>query len=151
MSRINVSINTASFTRFQAPTGGYYGQGICLGPDGNIWVSDANGYLYNYNIDQTISTLTTYSFSNGIVAMCTGPDGNIWAVDPANKVWKITTGGSRTTYSGITTPSSICVGPDLNLWVSDNTGKVSKVTTSGTITSYSVGSSTSFSSICLGP
>ena len=83
--------------------------------------------------------------------MCTGPDGNIWAVDPANKVWKITTGGSRTTYSGITTPSSICVGPDLNLWVSDNTGKVSKVTTSGTITSYSVGSSTSFSSICLGP
>src|SRR5438552_18437025 len=54
-----------------------------------------------------------------------GPDGNIWFTEYANKIGRITVGGSITEFP-IPTPSSfppgITAGPDGNLWFTEQDG-----------------------------
>jgi len=116
--------------------------GIAVGPDGNLWFTEA--------IENKIGTITTYgtiteyiiptsgSVPMGIVA---GPDGNLWFTEnQGNKIGSITTSGAVTEYvipTGGSAPAWIAAGPDGNLWFTENQGnRVGKITTGGAIAEY---------------
>lgn len=126
-------------------------QGVCVGPDGNIWVADA-GYVWKVNRFGTAVKVAT-GLPSEPTSICTGSDGNLWACG-ATKVYKITTAGVVTTYSGFTSLHGICAGPDGNLWVIDSNSPTAgfwKITTSGVSTLYPlVGSFSGYQGICVG-
>ena len=122
---------TATF--FALNSGNSSPDGICSGPDGNLWVCD------NYSTKQvwkvtTGGVGTNYSFVATRTCICS--DGtNLWVTDegPASFLsyfWKFTTSGSGTKYdlntviSTASSPNGICYGPDGNLWIADVDGTV---------------------------
>ena len=66
--------------------------------------------------------------------MTAGPDGDIWFTEfSANKIGKITTGGTFAEYAIPTAnsqPGDIAAGPDGNLWFTEYAAnKIGKITT----------------------
>jgi virginiamycin B lyase len=110
---------------------------ICSGPDGNLWVTDLEGFVWKVT---TGGVATAYALSGAEpYGIASGPDGNLWVADLNGFVWKVTTGGVGTAYPLVgATPYDICTNPDGNLWVTDTNGKVWKVTTGGAGTSYTL-------------
>lgn len=107
-------------------------QWICVGRDGNLWVTDGNngvwqvtplGVATQFGVDQIIP---------GLSYICSGPDDNLWTTSP-EMIWQITTAGVVTGFSiASTSPYGICAGPDGNLWVAGNDSTITQVDTSGT-------------------
>lgn len=119
-------------------------QGVCLGPDGNIWFCEtaANKIGKMSPTGTMIAEYTIPTGSSNPFWICAGPDGNLWFTEAsASKIAKVTTSGSFTEYAtttGSSIPRGICAGPDGNLWVAYDNGVkfCAKITTSGTITEY---------------
>jgi streptogramin lyase len=80
--------------------------------------------------------------TNYLYGIAVGPDNALWYVENgANKIGRITTGGSISEFStGMTSGAmaqSIASGPDGRLWFTESgLGKVASITTSGTIAEY---------------
>ena len=134
----------------------YVPGGITVGPDGNLWFTNANASAVGVQFVGRITTagvVTTFNTADTPNSITTGPDGNLWVIESHN-VAKISISGVETEYalsgngySGITT------GPDGNIWFTDNE-QVGFVTPGGVVTELG-GTPTQFSyfltSIVSGP
>ena len=127
---------------------------ITVGPDGNLWFTNANAAAVGIFFVGKITTagaVTIYDTDDIPVAITAGPDGNLWAIEYSN-VAKITTAGVETEYpltenegwGGITT------GPDGNIWFTE-INAVGYVTPAGGVNEFPEGASYYLSSIVSGP
>ena len=103
----------------------------------------------------TSSPLTFSGVPNSVTL---GSDGNLWLIDrAANKVGRLTPGGTYTTFAIPTTAaiaSGITLGPDGNAWFAEfgpNPNKIARVNPDGVITEYSLPAGRSLGSIAAGP
>jgi streptogramin lyase len=126
-------------------------QGITVGPDGNLWFSDAPFFFEGQNsaIGRITPSGTITEFELPAVSvpegLVVGPDGNLWFADPSRgpfnaAIGRITTSGTITEFSASATgaPRSIVVGPDKNLWFTASNA-IGRITTAGVITPFSAG------------
>ncbi len=140
--------STGTVTEFWL-TSGSKPTAITVGPDGNLWFTEAGLPAQIGRI--TPSGTVTY-FSAGLgpsdapTSITTGPDGNLWftASGDRGKIGRITTAGVVTEFtSGLTggsSPMSITTGPDGNLWFTESAGDaIGRITTTGTITEFTNG------------
>jgi streptogramin lyase len=140
-----------AFTGFAIPTALSFPLGITTGPDGNLWLAEANfgagkiakltpgGAFVEYAIP------TTTGSPAGIAA---GSDGNLWFTEGiGNKIGRVTTAGTFTEFPVPTAnsdPQAITAGPDGALWFTENNvGNIGRITTSGSVSEYPLPSSTS--------
>lgn len=117
--------------------------GITLGPDGNIWFTEANaGDVRRSTAEGSISdpfpTSAANSMPGGIV---TGPDGNLWFTEAAKcSLGQLAVGGNLSEFplsNASNTPTEITVGADGKLWFSeDNSDRIGRSTTGGTIDEF---------------
>jgi streptogramin lyase len=120
-------------------------QDITLGPDGNLWFTDAGDDAIGRITPQGVIT----EFSQGItpggfpVGIATGPDGNLWftvdhGISGPSTVDRITTQGVVTEFTIPTMdagPTDIAAGPNNDLFFTEEVaGKLGRITTSGVIT-----------------
>jgi streptogramin lyase len=125
---------------------------ITVGPDGNLYVLEANTNANKVAKVSPVGTIiaqysvpTTPSPGNpqgNLWGIALGSDNNLWFTETtAHKVAKVTIDGVFTEYpvpSG-GSPFGITLGPDGNLWVTEQgTNKIASVTTSGVFTEYSI-------------
>ena len=116
--------------------------GVCLGPDGRLWVTDNDGIVGVWAVT-TGGSITAYAFSSSAFGHDICSDGTyLWMTDQTNGgIWQITTSGGNTFFSGMTAATYVCFGPDGNLWVT-SPNYVWKVSTGGSIlNTYSTASS----------
>ena len=125
--------------------------GICVGPDNNLWVANSSGILKCTTSGTLTAYDTTYANVGNSVNICSGPDGNLWFCSSGtggNQVVRMTTSGTVNSWSnGSSSANGICSGPDGNLWYtgysSGSVGRgINKITPSGTITNYGVSGQT---------
>lgn len=133
-------------------------QGICTGPDNNLWVTDNNSAtpapgVWQLNPLTSATQFFALPSDSNPTGICTGPDGNLWLSDMArHSVWQCTTEGVLTefTLSGSAAPYEICAGPDGNLWANDAVLPGGwQITTAGVATSFTFG--TGPLGVCAGP
>jgi uncharacterized repeat protein (TIGR03803 family) len=111
---------------------------ITVGPDSNLWLTNANASEVGINFVGRITTAGVFTMfptadtPNGIT---NGPDGNLWVIENSH-VAKISTSGVESPfaltaagYAGITT------GSDGNIWFTED-ARVGFVTPTGTVTEY---------------
>lgn len=117
--------------------------GLALGPDGDVWFTDARshvGKMTPAGVITEFATPTNDSTPEGIVK---GPDGNLWFTEfSANRIGKITTSGVITEYP-IPTASSFPIDitslPHGALWFTElGASQIGKITTGGVITEYPI-------------
>jgi virginiamycin B lyase len=140
------ALTAQTITEFPIPSGNSPFD-LTLGPDGNLWFTEAQGNRVGRVTPQGVITEFTIptagSFPGGITA---GPDGNLWfCANGSNRIVRVTPGGFFTEFpipnpfpSG--GPSSITAGPDGALWFSETDGavggRIRRVTTSGQFTLF---------------
>jgi streptogramin lyase len=132
---------------------------VCLGPDGNMWVTGASSGSIE-KIDESGKFIGTYKvLGSGPVGITVGADKNMWfAESQTGKIGKITTSGAITEYTlpaaGSTPqPNETTLGPDGNIWyVSDGLtgGSAGKITPAGKLTSYTLPANSGPQSIVAG-
>ena len=146
-------------TEYTITTAASAPEGICVGPDGNIWAVEANGnkILQVIPLTGAMTEFTIPTASSAPRAICAGSDGNLWFTEQSgNKIGKMTTLGAFTEYV-LPTPSSqpygICLGPDNLIWFTEfGNNKVASITTNGLITEYTIPTGASApTGICSGP
>jgi streptogramin lyase len=123
-------------------TNTWYGSGITLGPDHDIWVSTGNSIT---RIDYW-RTMRSFPLGQafGSNSLATGPDGNIWFTDfGGSNVGRLNPATGKVdvfhTPSG-GQPLYLCAGHDGNMWFTepDSSGNViARITMSGVITEFS--------------
>jgi streptogramin lyase len=128
----------ARVTAFATPSADAEPQGIVVGPDGNLWVTEA-GRVARVTPSGVITEFDPPSLGSAYITA--GPDGNLWFTG-GDKVVRLTTSGMFTQYR-IPSPEAeaayIVAGPDGNLWFTEwGVGKLAKMTTSGSITEFPV-------------
>lgn len=150
-------ITTAGSGTFYGLTGAMVSGGICYGPDGNLWLTDAPGGVWRVT---TSGVGTKYTLGSGLTLgnICVGSDGNLWVSGEADNIWQVTTAGSGTDYpygSGGVQWQDICSGPDGNLWGGVEYGPsgppnsaIWNMTTSGTPTLFTCSAQYNFEDIC---
>jgi streptogramin lyase len=131
-----------SVTEFAIPTAGSAPNGVTVGPDGNIWFTEAFASKIGW-VNRSSGLVTEMQLPpgrdpRGITA---GPDGNLWfAIGNTNAIGRMTPAGGYAEFPVPTPnsyPFSIIVGPDGNLWFSENAGnKIGRITLDGTITEF---------------
>ena len=124
--------------------------GIAIGPDGNVWFTEAacsDGHDYIARISPAGETAdyvipTAGAGAAGIVA---GSDGNLWFTESeANKIGRITPGGVISEFSipaSASEPRQITAGPDGNLWFTqaggaDGPGRIGRITPEGKFSEF---------------
>jgi streptogramin lyase len=128
--------------------------GLALGPDGNVWMGEAQGPGRIAKVtpagvvtEYTGGVTPNLSAGRAPANLVAGPDGNVWVTefgDPGGIV-RITPSGAVTEYpSGVTpngNPTGITLGPDGELWFVEfaNPGRISKITTAGTVSNVATG------------
>ena len=124
-------------------TPGNGGGAITSGP-GGLWYGTGGGI-------QLISTSGT--FGNGYNtpdtecdSLVAGPDGALWFTENlANKVGRMTTGGSFTMYTlpnADSLPNQITPGPDGALWFTEGAGRIGRITTGGSLQEFTLPANT---------
>jgi streptogramin lyase len=126
--------------------------GIALGPDGNLWFTEGNGYLEEGVIGRITleGAITQFPTGNsfleggGLHGITAGPDGNLWFTDEVGEIGRITAQGVVTEFSTGITPASrpyeIAAGPDGNLWFTEPGSKrIGRITPKGVVTEFSEG------------
>jgi streptogramin lyase len=137
------TFTTGGAANLVAPTAATV-NGMCVGPDGNIWATLSNSTILKITPASAVTTFTIPTGSSNPGGICIGPDKNLWFTEQSgNKIGTVTTSGAFTEYNiGLTascTPYDIVAGPDGNLWFTENTGnKIGRITTGGTITEFAL-------------
>jgi streptogramin lyase len=123
-------------------------RGIAVGPDGNLWVSDADASGNKVVLVSPAGTLVDTvplpaAFNARNIAQ--GPDGNMWIAGFANnKIARITVSGTTRTLDppngfdvpGGVTPLDLIAGSDGNIWYTAQGTTVGRMTPSGTATNF---------------
>ncbi len=133
--------------------GGSSPSSIALGPDSNLWFTDAGLPTPAIGTADSVSG-RIYEYASGLnkdsnpYSMTLGPDSNLWFTDagPTPAIGRVSVSGQVYEYtSGLaydSIPNSITSGPDTdgNLWFTDagSNPSIGKITTSGAITEYPV-------------
>ncbi|HLW03622.1 MAG TPA: hypothetical protein VKT82_33555 [Ktedonobacterales bacterium] len=132
---------TGTITEFASPSGASSLGGITLGPDGNLWFTEASaiGRITPAGQITEFPVPTPQSVPWGITK---GPDGNLWFTESfGNNVGYITPTGQAQEFSvGFgTNPAGITAGPDGNLWYIDNAfNRIGQMTLDGHVTEFPV-------------
>jgi streptogramin lyase len=122
---------------------------IAVGPDGNMWFTEAGankiGRISPAGAVQEFALPRVFSQPGAITA---APDGNLWFLeDFYGLVGRMTPSGQLTgefalrgaLQTGGHGESSIVSGPDGNLWVTEyGGGQIARVTTAGSVTEFAV-------------
>jgi virginiamycin B lyase len=116
-------------------------RGIAVGPDGNLWVSDAGGNQVHRITPAGTAASLPIPLPMGVNArgIARGADGNMWVADFSTPggVVKVTTGGVATRFPVPTgSPIDLITGVDGNIWYGAQGTAVGKVTPGGTVTPY---------------
>jgi len=117
--------------------------GITLGPDGNIWFTEAaTGDVRRSTAEGSISDPIGTTTANSMPgAIMTGPDANLWFTESSSGIIGQTAlSGTLTEFplpdSG-SSPTEITIGNDGNLWFSESqSSKIGRITTLGAITEF---------------
>jgi streptogramin lyase len=120
----------------------YYGA-IVAGPDGNMWVPEADAdKIARVTVSGTIMEFPVPTASAGPELMQVGPDGNLWFTEfNFNTIGRITTAGTVTEFalppplaSAPPNLQDITAGPDGNLWfVHGGANVIGVMSTSGAL------------------
>jgi streptogramin lyase len=135
------TLPTGTITEFASPSGASSLRGITLGPDGNLWFTEASaiGRITPAGQITEFPVPTPQSVPWGIT---TGPDGNLWFTESfGNNIGRMTpTGQAQEFPVGFgTNPAGITVGPDGNLWYIDNAfNRIGQITLAGHVTEFPV-------------
>lgn len=136
------------FTTFRLGEGGYGGNAIASGPDGNMWfTNNANNSIGRITPSGKVAYFevpTDASLTNsvGLFSIAAGPDGNMWFTGfYSNVVGTVTPAGRVTTYpvpiDGML-PLGITAGSDGNLWFTlDSANGIGRITPEGEIRLFS--------------
>jgi streptogramin lyase len=124
---------TAQFAEFPIPTENSQPSGITIGPDGNIWFTEAGANKIGRMTPSGV--ITEYGPLWGIAhpqQICVGPDGNLWFTESyEGNVGRISPQGDITEFFlGVPAPNGITAGPDGNIWFIEYL-KVGRITPSG--------------------
>ncbi len=120
------------------------GSGVSISTDStHLYVIGSSGGIYSSPVRPTSGTIVSYPVPSGAPNfIAAGADGNLWFTEAANKIGKITTGGTIAEFAIPTSNSGawgIAAGPDNNIWFAEGNGnKIGKITDAGTITEYSI-------------
>jgi streptogramin lyase len=142
-------------TTYALPSGSQPSE-IVLGPDGNLWYTEA-GTSKIGKMSTSGAILAEYALPAGSKpqSLTVGPDGNLWFSEPGTKkIGKITTAGTPITEYALPAGAEVATltaGPDGNLWYA-GAGKVGKVTTTGVFTGeYALPTGSNPDSLAAGP
>jgi virginiamycin B lyase len=120
-----------TITSFSTPTGFSNCCGITAGPDGNLWIGAANGYIFQVALTGGVRAFQLFpNFADAAEGIIVGPDGALWfpmGTDEAgrDRIGRITTVGSITYFKlpyGGSNPSGIAVGQDGAMYFGDSDG-----------------------------
>jgi virginiamycin B lyase len=121
-----VNLATHKITQFMAPGLTNGPQGLTLGPDGNLWFTENNGKIGEFNVTTHVAREFTIesSFLADVTQIATVPDGNIWFTEQGDdKVGEINPTSHAFLEFTLPTPDAgpygITVGPDGNLWFTE--------------------------------
>jgi len=149
-----------------------YARGMTLGPDRNLWLTDADANAIGRVAqdgtvvdDYKLGTYTSFpvpTANSFPVAITAGPDGALWFVETNNggKIGRCTTNGAIAEFP-LPGPSNgfpgIATGPDGNLWLSASPydgahpARILKVTTEGAATAFPLAAGVSAGNLVGGP
>ncbi|MDQ2809232.1 MAG: S-layer homology domain-containing protein [Chloroflexota bacterium] len=135
--------NPYTITEFPVPSAASQPNGICAGPDGNVWfVESASNTIGRISSSGVISefVVPTMLDTPNLLDITAGPDGNLWFTESAaNKIGQITPSGVVTEFDIPTAeagPRYITTGPDDALWFTEQVSQIGRITPSGVITEY---------------
>jgi len=138
---IGSSAHAITVNSFPVPVQYSGPQGITVGPDGNLWFTEAQnnnvGRITPAGVITEFPVPTANGSPFGIVA---GSDGNLWFTERlGQKIGRITTSGVVTEFPG---PAhllySIAAGSDGNLWFTGEGPSIGRITIGGVVTEYPV-------------
>lgn len=132
-------------------SGRTFGNGICLGPDGNVWaLAHAQPYIERIATDGTYQEFTLAAGWGFQVV--SGPDGALWVTTNGDTIERITTSGSTKDFPlEYGPPWGICAGPDGALWFTiPGVDQVGRITTTGVITLFQFAVGADPMGICTG-
>jgi len=138
-------------------TMGSNGDGMTVGPDGNLWAAGRN-VISRITPAGGVTDFPVDGYSLRITA---GPDGNLWFTDTADfylssSIGRITPTGEVTMFpvdmgGDPTLPWGITAGPDGNIWYADQFSRIGRVTTGGVFTTFPAPESSIPTDITAGP
>ena len=107
---------------------------IAVGPDGNLWFTDAGrNEIGRVTTAGAITKFAVPTAASGVHGIIAASDGNLWFTENlAGKLGKITPAGAVTELACIPTansgPTNITVGPDGRLWLTETgANKIARV------------------------
>ncbi|HYR62855.1 MAG TPA: PASTA domain-containing protein [Actinomycetota bacterium] len=133
------------FATSLVPGPGAYLDAVTAGPDGNLWLTDADTGLPNSIVRVTpvgVATAFALPTANGNPSDITaGPDGNLWFTEwTGNAIGRVTPDGLVKEFPIPTpgsNPSDITAGPDGNLWFTEwSAGRIGRITKVGAVTEF---------------
>jgi streptogramin lyase len=122
---------------------------VVVGPDGNIWFTDAYEANDIGRLDVTTGQVTAFPLPAGFGAaadIIVGPDQNLWFTangwypsPPFSAIGRITTSGNITIFQTPGRNRGLTVGPDGNLWATEgDLNQIIRMTLSGSVTAFAV-------------
>jgi streptogramin lyase len=140
-SRCLLSVTITEFAAGISPSSGPWG--ITVGPDGNVWFTEASTDKIGRITPSGIVTEFAAGISpgSGLLAITAGPDGNLWFTE-SGKIGRITPLGVVTEFAAGRpggTLISITAGPDGNLWFTEALGQIGRITPTGIVTEFATG------------
>jgi virginiamycin B lyase len=115
--------------------------GITVGPEKNVWATEAQGkHVAKVEPNGAITEYTVPN-ANWIFRIAPGPDKNLWFTDLyGNFIGKITPNGTVTEYPlpEHSFPEGITEGADGRMWIGEQTNQFVAITTTGAITQYAL-------------
>jgi streptogramin lyase len=138
-----------TITEFPLPTAGSGPAHITLGPDGNLWFTEAGGNkIGRITPSGAITEFTVPTAGSGPLGITAGPDGNLWFTEEfRGKIGRITPSGAITEFTVPTFGNlfDITAGRDGNLWFDEGpVNKIGRITTGGAITEFPIPTAFSF-------
>lgn len=133
------------FDMFPVPT--QYGSpyAITVGPDRNLWFTEANNgnKIARITVDGNITEYPLSGPGRQVLSITTGPDGNLWFAElGANRIGRMTPTGKVTEFAGHSAgyPTGITNGPDGKLWYTAASPQcqdfIGRITTAGQISEF---------------
>jgi len=117
--------------------------GITAGPDGALWVTEANGNIGRITTAGAVTWYPVPTPKSSPFTITQGPDGALWFTDGgSNAIGRITTAGVIAEYpipTADSQPTGITAGPDGALWFTEaafTANRIGRIATTGAITEY---------------
>jgi streptogramin lyase len=118
--------------------------GIAVGPDGNVWFTEAGGQRIGHISPQgTIAEFPLPKGSGKPLDITAGPDGNLWFTEDGPHIGRMAPTGTVTRFA-LSAPrvsvGGIAAGRDGNLWFTESgdVDAIGRITPAGAITEFAL-------------